>query len=726
MPRRSLLAAALVCAACLIGAGQASAAAIGATCANLQTTLTAANNGDVITLDDQGTPCNGIYTLPAKPGPFGFTLQGAGAGATFDPGNAHGILSGSASGSDQIDVTLRNLTFRNGVVFGGQGGALDLTGNVSAILDHDRFLHNSAGNTGGAVVISSSKGSTPITITNSVFGDGTSAGANRSGSFGAAFVSSDSNGPSAVISGNVFAGNTGLSGPGGLGVNVTATGATATVDDNTFIGNSGVGSGGGALVEGIDLTLRRNAFTANELAPASFGTSGAGATVVGLGATPTLTQSGNRFDRNTATGATSNQDVGGGGELVKNSRLDSTGDRFTNNSLPAASGTGDAEGGGLAIEGCDGVPSIPSQVQNLVTAGNTIAGAGQGAGVYVGCPDGPVTLTILDSTISGNQTSAGAGSAAGLWGGPDDTLTMRNSIVAGNIGAADVTGFGTRTVSSSDACAPGPFPGAGNICASPFLANPGPGHGDAHETQFSPTIDHGTNALVPGGLTTDFEADARIVGPAVDMGADEFTQPSVVTGAAKKVKVNGATLNGTVTPNTHATSYRFEYGDTTDYGRSTASLSLPAGTALVPVAVPITGLVPNHRYHFRLVATNSAGTTFGLDASFKTHPDPWTGAKIPAQTVTVKKGKAGVLVTCPKGVGGTCKGTLKLGKYGKKKFSIKAGARKRLKVKISKGGRRKLSRRGSFTVNASAAGTDVFGTKKTTHGSVKLRLKKHH
>ncbi|MEA2374085.1 MAG: hypothetical protein QOD53_548, partial [Thermoleophilaceae bacterium] len=677
-------------------------------------------------------PCTGNYVITPQAAPFSITIQGAGAGATFDGGSAHRILSGDATGSNEINLTLRNLTFRNGKATGTPAGAaVRLTNNVSATIDNDRFFGNTAQNSGGAVEILASAGSTPITVINSTFGDGTAAGANSTNNAGAAFLESGGTGPSIVVQGNTFAGNTGSSGVGALYVLAsTSTGATATIDDNVFSGNSGVGTGGGALIEGNTLIMRRNTFSANRLdGPSSaFGAFGAGVDVFGFGSgNATITQSGNRFDGNAVTGVpVADKDLHGAGEFLENGQLDSTGDRFTNNSLPAAAGSGEAEGAGLAIEGCDSTPSIPSQIKNLVAAGNTIAGAGHGAGVYVGCNPGPASLTVLDSTISGNQAGAGADSAAGIWGGPDDTLIMRNSIVAGNIGAADVTGFGTLTVSSSDACAPGPFPGAGNICASPFLANPGPGHGDAHETQFSPTIDHGTNALVPAGLTTDFEGDARIVGPAVDMGADEFTQPSVVTGAAKTLRVNRATLNGTVTPNTHATSYHFEYGDTTDYGKSTAPKSLGAGTTLIPVAVPIKGLVPSHSYHFRLVATNSAGTTFGLDGSFKTPVDRWPGVKIIAQKVTVKKGKASVLVSCPKGVGGTCKGMIKLASYGKKKLSLKPGAKKRIKIKLTKKGRRKLARRGSFKVRATAVATDVFATKKTTHGTVKLRLKQHH
>lgn len=726
MAPRALAAAALACGACLAAAPAALAAAKTTDCTNLQATLDGAENGDVITLDNGGAACAGSFTLPAKAAPFKFTLQGAGAGATLTAaGMPNRILTGDATGGNEIDVTLRNLTFIDSSPASGSGGAISLTHHVSATIDQDRFFRNTAPDAGGAVHISSDKNGDMIAITDSVFGDGTSAGGNGAGNdSGAAYVVS-TNGTPVDIRGNTFASNAADNGAGAVDAQITSM-SSLTVDDNTFAGNSGAGNGGGAELQGRDLTVRRNTFTRNRLHGEAFGGSGAGLSVFGFGGgEATLTQSGNRFDGNAILGPTA-ADVGvrGGGEFLSNAQLDSTGDRFTNNSLPAVSGTGEAEGAGLSIEGCQGVPAIPSQVKDLVAAGNAIAGEGHGAGVYVGCNPGPAALTMLDSTVSGNRAGSGDESAAGLWGGPDDTLTLRNSIVAGNIGAADLFGFASKSVTASDACAPGPFPGANNICAAPFLANPGPGHGDAHETQFSPTIDHGSSAMVPPGLTTDFEGDARIVGPAVDMGADEFTAPSVVTGAAKSVRVDRATLNGTVTPNTHATSYRFEYGDDTNYGKSTASRLIPAGTALVPVALEVKGLRPSHSYHFRLAATNSAGTTYGLDGSFKTKADRWPGVKIAAETITVKKGRARVLLSCPKGTGGPCsKGLLKLRKYGKKKFSLKAGKKKRFKVKLSKGARRSLKHGKLLKVRATAVAYDVFGTKRKTHATLRLRPK---
>jgi hypothetical protein len=119
---------------------------------------------------------------------------------------------------------------------------------------------------------------------------------------------------------------------------------------------------------------------------------------------------------------------------------------------------------------------------------------------------------------------------AGVWGGGDDNLTVTNSIIAGNTGGADLTGFSTRNVSFSDACFSGSaHPGTGNLCSSPLLVNPAAG--DARETAASPTIDKGSNALIPAGLTTDFDGNARIQGAAVDMGADELAGPAGDTNA---------------------------------------------------------------------------------------------------------------------------------------------------------------------------------------------------
>jgi hypothetical protein len=90
--------------------------------------------------------------------------------------------------------------------------------------------------------------------------------------------------------------------------------------------------------------------------------------------------------------------------------------------------------------------------------------------------------------------------------------------------------------------------------------------------------------------------------------------PSVTTGGVGHVQATSATLLGAINPRGTATTYYFQYGPTTAYGKQTTPASLPAGTARIKVGQAATGLLPG--YHYRLVATNSVGVKPGLDRTF--------------------------------------------------------------------------------------------------------------
>jgi phosphodiesterase/alkaline phosphatase D-like protein len=78
-----------------------------------------------------------------------------------------------------------------------------------------------------------------------------------------------------------------------------------------------------------------------------------------------------------------------------------------------------------------------------------------------------------------------------------------------------------------------------------------------------------------------------------------------------------ATLNGTVNPNGLSTTYCFQWGTTTAYGKITPFQSAGSGTGNVSVSANLTGLTPNTIYHYRLAAANSNGTNYGADSLFK-------------------------------------------------------------------------------------------------------------
>jgi hypothetical protein len=94
-------------------------------------------------------------------------------------------------------------------------------------------------------------------------------------------------------------------------------------------------------------------------------------------------------------------------------------------------------------------------------------------------------------------------------------------------------------------------------------------------------------------------------------------QPVVRTGPATGVSSNGATLTGTVDPNGHAASWYFQYGPTASYGLQTPTRSASSGGARA-VSEAITGLTAGKPYHFRVVATNSVGPSYGANVTLTT------------------------------------------------------------------------------------------------------------
>jgi hypothetical protein len=100
--------------------------------------------------------------------------------------------------------------------------------------------------------------------------------------------------------------------------------------------------------------------------------------------------------------------------------------------------------------------------------------------------------------------------------------------------------------------------------------------------------------------------------------ASEMAPPAVITSPAGGVTTTGAQLNGIVNPNGVITSFYFEYGLTQSFGSSTPGQSVGSSTLSVPVSANVANLTPGAVYHYRLVATNVGGTTYGIDTTFAT------------------------------------------------------------------------------------------------------------
>ena len=93
--------------------------------------------------------------------------------------------------------------------------------------------------------------------------------------------------------------------------------------------------------------------------------------------------------------------------------------------------------------------------------------------------------------------------------------------------------------------------------------------------------------------------------------------PVAITNPATLIAGFSAKLNGSVNPHGLTTTVHFQYGTTTTYGHTTAMVN-QTGNTYRNIASNIGGLTTGTIYHFRIVATNSAGTRMGLDRTFTT------------------------------------------------------------------------------------------------------------
>lgn len=139
--------------------------------------------------------------------------------------------------------------------------------------------------------------------------------------------------------------------------------------------------------------------------------------------------------------------------------------------------------------------------------------------------------------------------------------------------------------------------------------------------------------------------------------------PAAETGAANEVSSTSATLKGTVNTYGAASTWWFEYGTSTSYGSKSgegsiaAQPSQPASATSSSVGMAVSGLKPSTTYHYRLVAKNAGGTTFGADRTFTT---PNAAGLVLLKTVLKALGDRAVLIPLHCARRPRCVGTLLL------------------------------------------------------------------
>jgi hypothetical protein len=109
----------------------------------------------------------------------------------------------------------------------------------------------------------------------------------------------------------------------------------------------------------------------------------------------------------------------------------------------------------------------------------------------------------------------------------------------------------------------------------------------------------------------------------------EFTTPTAVealsTGPVQNLHPTSASLTGSLSPKGFDAHYYFQWGLSTTYGSTSPAppgTDAGEGAGAVAAITGLSGLAPNTTYHYRLIGTNSFGTTFGSDQQFTTSGPP--------------------------------------------------------------------------------------------------------
>ncbi|HNB82178.1 MAG TPA: T9SS type A sorting domain-containing protein [Chitinophagaceae bacterium] len=99
------------------------------------------------------------------------------------------------------------------------------------------------------------------------------------------------------------------------------------------------------------------------------------------------------------------------------------------------------------------------------------------------------------------------------------------------------------------------------------------------------------------------------------------TPPSVIMSTVTSITQTTASISGSVNANGASTSVSIDYGLTTSYGSNMVTTpGTVIGTSASAVGATLSLLTPGTLYHYRIKATNSAGTTNGPDGTFTTLP----------------------------------------------------------------------------------------------------------
>ncbi len=334
---------------------------------------------------------------------------------------------------------------------------------------------------------------------------------------------------------------------------------------------------------------------------------------------------------------------------VHNSNLQYTGGGQSSIVLRGSGGLSGSPAAGQALtiqatDFCSGAENATA------TASSSFTNAGQIMLTHTGaCGGGTPSLTL---TGGGTLQNTGAISVSGSPQTPQLNTNLDNegTVFLGQV--ASLTGNYTQgayaflepAVSGTGSGQYGQLAGAQNLTLNgTLIMNPSSGYASSATvgdtipvitysgTQTGAFCDAGSNPPLSGGnsFVPDYSHPGVVNAVVSSTAASDTcppppTQPSAATDPPTSVTTTSAVLHGTVNPGNAPTTYHFEYGTTKAYGQQ---IPTPDGTVGSDgnnhaETQSLSGLTPNKKYHYRIVATNSLGTVQGKDETFTTSAVP--------------------------------------------------------------------------------------------------------
>jgi triacylglycerol lipase len=230
-------------------------------------------------------------------------------------------------------------------------------------------------------------------------------------------------------------------------------------------------------------------------------------------------------------------------------------------------------------------------------------------------------LVALCAVLSSTALVLGAGIAAACSGtggggcttptastGSASAITSNSATLSGSVNAQGCTTYYVFEWGTSSS---GPFPNSIE--------------GSAGKETFPKTVSTNLTGLLQPSTQYYFRLSAinsegkEATGSSVPFKtAPACSKPSVTTEPASFIEQASAQMNGSLNPNGCDTKYTFEYGPSSLPYQTKISETVSDRGFPFAVLKTASGLQPSTSYHFRLIASNSKGTTEGAEKTFIT------------------------------------------------------------------------------------------------------------